>query len=294
MSKGVTRVCVYVVSLFVIGPIAGALADRWLGPDGGEAATALVSSQPIAGLLVLCAIVGMAMLTGRFVARVSDPAAATGCAGVVLAWAAFRSGPVTDLYAQSETGPMTLAIEGLFAGILCLIAAAAVVASSVKHETDEVPTEAAHVQPGLATSDTARNIGLTLTKGGLLSAGAAAAATLVFASIVAVNDLAGQTFAAAMVGAIAAGALARIVGAGVSEDAPVTSPFLGIAVAAALAPFVASFMADGGLAEAGRTGELLGAAKLGPLDFAAGAMLGAPLGARWFGASSHHPEAASA
>lgn len=294
MSKGVTRICVYVVSLFLIGPIAGALAGRWLGPDGGQAATALVSSQPLAGFLVLCAIAGLAMLTGRFVARVSDAAAATGCAGVVLAWAAFRSGPVADLYAEGVTGPTTLAIEGALAGLLCLIAAAAVIANSVRYEGDEPPTEAAHVQPGLATSDTARNLGLAFTKSGLMSAVAAAAAAILFASIVAVNDLPGQTFAAAMVGGIAAGALARIVGAGVAEDAPVTSGFLGVALAAALAPVIGSFMADSGLADAGRTGELLGVARLGPLDFAAGAMLGVPLGGRWFGASTHHAEAASA
>ncbi|MEM9066616.1 MAG: hypothetical protein AAGB51_14150 [Planctomycetota bacterium] len=280
MSKGVIRVVCYVASLFVVGPLAGAFAQGWAAPDGAGNATAFTSGAPLAGFLGLVAIFALALATGRIVARLTDPAAATGCCGVVLAWAAFRSGSITDIYASGSTGPFALAIEGVLVGLLALLCLSSVTAASVAAYPD------LRLHPGQVFRHTARNIGATLTPVGLMCAGASAVVVLLIASLIAVEGLSGQTFAAAMVASIAAGAASRVVAGLRSVEAPLCASVLGVAIAAGLAPILGSFIGSGSIAELARSGELLGAARLGPLDFAAGAMLGAPLGARWYGASA--------
>jgi len=83
------------------------------------------------------------------------------------------------------------------------------------------------------------------------------------------------------VGMLAGAAAARLVGGAMGSDPNPSVYFAGAWVCAIAGPLVGMVAAQD-VALAARADEILGCARVGSLEWVAGALLGAPIGARWF------------
>ena len=86
-----------------------------------------------------------------------------------------------------------------------------------------------------------------------------------------------QAFAAAVVGSILAGAVARFIG---PYPGPVTA-MLGLLILAVVAPLLTGMMAGADLVESAYTGSMLNLGRLTPMLWASGALVGVPIGTAW-------------
>jgi len=108
-------------AVLIVGPIAGAIADRLHSPSGLASASPLTSSSAVMGVLVGVAVVAIALAYGLLVGRLVHLRLGLICAGLVLTWAAWRFGTVAALLRDAGDGSpvSSLIVEGLiFASIL--------------------------------------------------------------------------------------------------------------------------------------------------------------------------------
>src|SRR5262249_39973802 len=111
----------------------------------------------------------------------------------------------------------------------------------------------------------------------------AAAVCAVLAWFLAVSGAKGQTFMAALIGALGAGVAAQMVAR--SKDLHVTpvTPILPIALVALAGPLVAVALHGARLVDAVYAGTVFSLARPLSLDWAAGAVIGVPIGLGWAG-----------
>lgn len=99
--------------------------------------------------------------------------------------------------------------------------------------------------------------------------------------LVAATNLPGQTFAAAIVGAIAAGLVTSML----QKQGPAWVMVASVVVLGAIAPAIAAVMMKGqtesAFIEAWNAGKVIAPAKVLPLAWVAGALIGLPLGSMW-------------
>lgn len=273
MIDATVRWILYIVALVLIGPIAGSLMGLTEGPDG-SAGTALVSKSPIVG--------GIGLLLGWILAAGLGGLAAwrcglrpgLTCAGIVVCWMAGMSASTFSTLSATGDAPWVWFVaEGVLVA-LCLVGMGVVVALAAQRHT---PRPGEHVTPQSAEA--------METEHSLRISGRAAAGVLIAAIgggavawALAVTDLKGQTIAAAAIAAIAIAVVAKLV--------DLKTPALGALAAAALlaitgpAYALATVPADAALAAA-YAQVLPGIVRLTPLDWAAGTLLGTPIGLAW-------------
>lgn len=276
MRQGIIRWTIYLLCLMVIGPIAGSMTGALRAVDGGPGATPLVSANPTAGMLAALVAIGLAFAVGAFTARLLGVAPGMTSAGLVLAWATWRTGTVDDLIRTAHSGgPFTrLALEGLIFGVVGAVITAVLWAIGRRHQ-----------EPGHRADlnePAARALGRFFSaKAGLAALAVAVIAGGVGAWFIGVTPLKGQALAAA----IAAATLAAAAGRLVEFTAPIPALFLAVAALAVLGPLsgIATVGTGVGAVQEAYRGSLFPLAVICPLDWIAGGLLGIPMGVAWAG-----------
>ena len=239
-----------------LGPIAGLFVGALPGVDGGTQATLLIGQSPIAGLIAGIAAFGVAAVAGGIGSKAAGLNVGLACAGLTLSWAAWLSGRLDEIVLVSRVSPMPgLVIEGLF--VMLLLAGVLYIVRRYSISEPDPESEGG-----------ASAIAISLTIGLAMSA--------VAAWLLAVEPLKGQTIGAAFVAGLVGAATARLVflrlPGWTAAAIPAALAILGPLATHAIAGDVVADVFDRSLF---RLGWLL------PLDWAAGALTGIPIGLAW-------------
>ena len=263
----------YIAALVVIGPIAGLLMDVTDAPNGA-AGTALVASSPVLGVIGL--VLGAVLATGLGALAAWRCGLRPGltCAGIVFCWMAGMSSGLTGTIATAGYGPWwSLLFEGVLVALILLGLGVAIALAAQRH----VPAPGEHVTPQSAEAMQSEHA-LSFNPRMLAAVAIAAVGGAAAAWILAVTDIRGQVIAAAAIAAIAIGLLIKLV--------DLKTPALGALAAAGLlaivSPAYALATVDPDTALAAAYAQALpGLVLVTPLDWAAGVLLGTPIGLAW-------------
>ncbi len=276
MLKAALRSIVVVASLLAIGPLAAMLINSLRDADGGRAVTLLVNGNLGGGLAAGAVVFVAAAIVGLAASHFLSLNTGLMSAGIILAWGRWGEGTLEGVVRRAGNGKdlTMLAVEGL---VVTLIAAALTrlmvkVAHNAQHP-DSKPSGALIAGPDGAS--------IWPMFFAVLLAGAAAAGVITW--LLSVSGAKGQTFAAAVLGAIAAGATAQVIASSKGFHAMPATPMLSIALVALVGPLVAMVMHGAGLIDAVYSGKVFSLARPFCLDWAAGALLGVPIGLGWAG-----------
>ncbi len=323
---------VRVLSLCVLGPIAGGLMASLRSVDGSPYATVLVSDSLVGGLFVLLGVFFLAMIAGVIATKAVSLREGVLNLGLVLGWGAWGAGEVGEaLRSAPESGSIVkLAVEGVL--VLVLTGWMLVVLRKVatgKDESDSCVRLDRSVFGGMI-----QQLPVTLM---LIGIGALASMVMVWLQVQ--TDLSGQAVWGGFIGAALAGVLGGLIiqnhnmsvsgvsGAGRARNQPVvTNRFLemltkmivsaqsgqsnrdrsevslvavmlGILLAGVIGPLVGLVMPGSGkLLQSIAAGDLPGFLVMSSLSWAAGAMIGTPVGYSWVESSvaRQHANAATA
>ncbi len=277
MQETLIRWSIITFSGAVLGPTAGWLVSTLHLSDGSDAATLLVNSSSVMGLLAGLGVMALTTIAALIAAKLADSATGFLCAGLVLGWAAWRSGDMETMLLITRNPAIfwTLALEGamLIAFGIALCAAICTLGNRNLHAD----------QDGLESNKPlSREIGSLIfnavsSTGGLLGNAAAFIAAAVGVWIVAWSSLKGQTVWAVIAGAMLAGAASRVV----DPRIPTVSIFRTILLLAVLGPIAGALLVGADAVQAAHRGTITALALPMPLDWLAGAFLGIPIGLGW-------------
>lgn len=267
MLKTALRYCALALALFAMGPLAWMLVGTLRAEGGGPGATPLLSLTPVPGLVRGFAAVVLCCAFGLLVRRFVTPRWAYFCTGLALAWAAYGTGSLVEVLraSPSERTLWMLAVEALVLG-----APVVVFAWLVQPHSDAMPPPA---DRKLSYRDKQ-----PVSVGTIAFVVALVAASL-GAWLIAQNTLKGQTIAAAVVG----GLLAALAGHLLVPPAPPWVYLAGVVAVAIGAPVVAGLIEQSGtdLLRAAYANRVFAPARVLPLDWLAGGLIGVPLGWAW-------------
>ncbi len=254
------------IALLGIGPIAGAAAAVMRSPEGSADTTALLSSAPVTGIVMAAIGLALAGIWGLIVKPLAGARMALACSGMVLLWSARKFGrPDVMIREAAESGTMfKLALEGAVVGLGVVVIAMLITRKpDLTSKSGHPAGGRSHTKPDIKAI--ALGTVVMIAVGGLV------------AMIVARTGQYGQTVAAAIAAGVAGAAAARTV----SHVAPTWAFFAGGAILAGVGPIIANQLAGAGLREALYVGELFPLAHLSPFDWAAGLLIGVPMGDAW-------------
>jgi hypothetical protein len=285
MSREFIRNIAVTLQLILLGPLVGGLLTMLRAGDGGTSVSPLLASSPALGLILLVVISVLAAIIGLVDGRVFGVRSGMRGMGIILGWAAINTGRTEDILRINS--PMAVSIKFAAESLVISIAVVWFVRQLAVMTERAERTATGEKGPELAVASMARGPSL-------MAAGAACVGGLVGAWFAAFHGAKGQTLFAGMIGGIAAGAFAAIVSAGSESKSgqrtvdPVISACLGMALASVVAPFsIAFFNGPDPLANA-LAGKLFRIGHLNGLDWAAGALVGIPVGLGWAGAHAQH------
>jgi hypothetical protein len=276
MLKAVLRSIVVIASLLAIGPLAATLINSLRDVDGGRAVTLLINGNLGGGLAAGAVVFVAAAIVGLAASHFLSLNTGLMSAGIILAWGRWGEGTLEEIVRRAGDGRdlPRLAIEGVAVTLIAALLTRLMVKAA--HNAQHPDSKASGAL--IAGPDGASIWPMFFA---VLVAGAAAAAAVTWA--LSVSGAKGQTFAAAVIGAIAAGATAQVVASSKGFHAAPVTPMLSIAMVALTGPLVAAFMHGSGLIDAVYSGNVFSLARPISLDWAAGAMLGVPIGLGWAG-----------
>ncbi|MFO0832709.1 MAG: hypothetical protein U0637_12815 [Phycisphaerales bacterium] len=268
-------------SLLAIGPLCSSLMGASRDADGGRAVSMLVGGDTPhtlgAGLLIFAGALAVGWVGSRFFSI----SIGFSCAGFVIAWGAWRTGTFDAMIRRTHTGaelPM-LACEGALA-LLASAAIAWICWHASRAHRPGGPPKPEH-QTFLSHFATARDAG-AVPRVAVISIALSAAAGAAAAYFAAATPMKGQAVFAAFLGAIAAGAASQFAAQSMQGSTTPVSVVLGLALPAIAGPLLAK--GDASLTAHTYANTVLPLAKVMPLDWSAGALLGAPVGLGWAGA----------
>lgn len=260
MQRAVWKWGLVLGAMFVAGPLAAKAVGSVHSPGGSDSGTMLISESPLRSVLLTLVALLLAGVVGMLAAWRAGLRTGLFVSGVVVAWSAWSGARIDEVIRESQSaGAMwQLAIEGGLLGVIALGMAFAMDRISRSRRAD-------------ARSDARVSFGtgLGLVVGLVVGGGAAWA--------VGRSTDAGQALAAATVGAL----VATVVGRVVDVHTPTWSYVSVITVLAVAGPASAGILHDDRIVEATYAGHLLPLARMAPLDWIAGALLGVPLGSAW-------------
>lgn len=262
MAKGVLKWILLATALFLIGPAAGRIIGSVPAPDGGPATSLLLSSSTLHTLFNAATAFAFALLVGGIGARFFSLGTGLAAAGVVAAWTAAATGASDEIIRRTHdvNSFWTLTIEGV---VVCIgLGALALLIGMVVPRVETVETKRKHSSD---LSSLAAGLGL-----GLVIAAIAG-------WLVARSPLTGQAIAAAAA-AGAAGALAAILSFHRVRSTHIVAT---LGLLAIVAPASAALLHGDAVTKLAYAGELTPLARITPLQWAAGLLLGVPLGASW-------------
>lgn len=287
MVEVLIRWVLVALSLFVVGPAAGWVAQRAPGAGGADAATMVFSASPIAGAGAVLGATAIAIGWGFATVAIGGAARGERLGGpgrpidglvnmsIVLAWSTWHAARLDTLVRSGidigAGGVWLLGLEGAVLGVLVGGAALVMLRRLEVGRTDPVGRP---IEP--------ERVGAVLGRGStLIAVGAGSAAALVVGWVTARSPEAGQTFAAAAVGGVAGGVVGRSFG----SETPAWAFAVVFPVVGGLAPVVGGMLTPAPLAASAYAGEVMGLLRVMPMDWAAGLALGLPLGLKWAGAA---------
>lgn len=267
------------IALLLVGPAAAWGAGMVRASDGSGATTLLTGDSLVAGILATAIVAACAWLAAAVGAKLGDRHEGVLNAGFVLAWVAWSSGRLGEvLRLAPEAGTFVrLAVEAAaFAGVAILALLLA----------DRLSRRAAGDE-GLSLSPAGMRGGLS-GKSGVPALLVSVVAALVAAWLFARHDLPGQSLGTAFLAGIAAGVAATSVVQSMTKDdrdAPegstnlVVPALFGLLIAGVAGPVLGLFVpGPGKVPELLARGSLPGWVLVSPVSWAAGAMIGVPVG----------------
>lgn len=268
MKQSIINWAVFAVAALVAGPIAGWLVEMARAADGGTDPTALLSASPVIGVALYAGAFLVAAAVGTAAARVAHASIALASVGVVLAWVAWRTARIDDVFRFGGDGSAwwTLAIEGLMMASGGVAVGAVILWSASKRAPDQK-----HEFDGLLSGHTLAGVVAGLVAG------------LMAAWALARSDAVGQTFAAA----VGAGIAAAVVGRVVSVRAPVLAFIAAGSLLAFAGPAIGAIMSPPDPVQAAYAGSLIPIARVMPIDWIAGVFIGVPIGVTWANGMVH-------
>ncbi|MGD1917294.1 MAG: hypothetical protein ACFCBV_14060 [Phycisphaerales bacterium] len=273
MVNATTRWVLYILSLVVIGPIAG-LAMQLTSATDGSAGTAVANTNPALGVIALVVGTLLAAGVGGVAAWRCGLRPGLSCAGVVLCWMAGMSAGTTTIIAVSGEAPWgTLVVEGVLVAA-CLVAIGVVIALAAQKHT---PAPGEHlVAQSTEAITTEESLAFSARSGAAVAIAAAAGGAAAW--LLAVTDLRGQVIAAAGLAAIAIAVVVKLV----DLKAPALAALGAAAILAIASPALGLIRVPANEALTAVYAQTLpGLALITPLDWAAGALLGTPFGLAW-------------
>lgn len=272
MIRSALRWLFFSVALFLAGPLCWRLVCLIPASDGGLAAGATLSVAPFRAMLATIAAFAIAGLCGCAGARFfTSERTGLFSAGLALAWTPWSVARLDEL--ARSTGSLAmfpLALEGAFLGLLGIALAWLIHASRLR-PIRLLP------EPGAFSPRSAR---------GLLGPAVALAVGAACAWAVARSNEPGQGLAAG----VAAALFGTLVGRIIDADTDDRAFFISAALLAVASPLLAAQGAGAGggvgsvgagLVEQVYSGAIFPTARVMPIDWIAGALLGVPLGSAW-------------
>lgn len=282
MLRATLRWTLILFCLFALGPMVRVLVLRVLDADGGHAVTLAVNATFGAALVAGVAAILAAGLVGAAGAHFFSMGTGYTCAGITLAWARWGLGTFDEMVRRSPVASFRPVFAAENAVVLVLAAAMAGVivwlATRRQPNTEKSGGDHRGLVALAVRGDEYR------TKAGLAAMFIGMVVCAGVTWLVAFSDLRGQTLMAVLVGAIASGAVGQLIASSMRCTITPVVPALAAVAVAVAGPIVAGFMHNSGLLDAANRGVLLGLARPVSLDWAAGVLLGGPIGISWAGA----------
>lgn len=267
MITPVLRWALLLGALLAAGPVAYALTRALHDADGGHGATLLVGASASRGLLAASVVAGLATVFGVAGARYFNLHTGMTAAGFIAAWGAWGLGTVQDVLRQQRSpAPLAwLGAEGL------LTAGFTLALVIVLRRLAKAP---AHPPPQGAPPDRR-----AVRHAAAVAAGVAAGAVALW--VFCVTPLKGQTVVCASLAALFAAAACEIVAVSLGISADERHGAGSLLVLAVAAPFVARVYHGGDALAAVLDARFLPVARPLSLDWAAGVLIGGPIGVSW-------------
>lgn len=304
MSKSLFKWVDSLLVFFVVGPLVGMLIGSLRSVDGDAATTPFTSSTPLLGAAYLVIAALAAGVCGLLGGRVFGRGRGYTLAGLVFGWVAWRTGNARMVLGDLDAGPnlLLLAGEGAFAGVLVL--ASVIVIERFSHLTAEDQGRPGNAD--LPAPTWSQLLWPAPLPNVLLAMLAAALTATALAFLFAYSVVKGQCLLAAVIAGIGAGVVSQLILAPKMPDrpSPIWIPLAGMILVAILSFVVAKFVLGADVIAAARgTGsvaklQLWPINRILPLDWIAGALLGARIGTDWAASmlerGAHHTDAAAA
>jgi hypothetical protein len=270
MPKTILRWILPTAALLLLGPIVGALVAALRDSNGSPDATLLVSTSPLLGLLALLLLTLFAGAGGAVTARLTNPGTARTFAGLCAAWAAIRTADSWNMLMVHGPAVITpLAIEALLVAAAGVVITAALMVAGGSHDH-------AAFRRDLTTALKGAGAPLGIAVG---VAGGAVAAWLV-----ALDGIRGQCLMAGVLGSVLAAVGVQLASPNLTFDQARLRATAAVLLLALLSPLSLLIMPGAGaIADAARTGSLVGPGLVQPLDWLVGLFLGIPTGLHWVG-----------
>jgi hypothetical protein len=278
--------------LFLVGPAVSTLTFALRDVDGGHAASLLIGASTAQGMIAGIAAAVVALVVGLLGAFFFSMHTGLGCAGLILAWAGWGLGTFEDFVRRSRDGSSftLLAIEGLAVVLIAWAIAAVISRAALWREVGaklppgvQVPARDHSYQSLLAlrSEEGARPVPAALAG---VAIGAVATGIVVW--IMAATPMRGQTLMAVVLGATAAGMAAQLAAASFRVMLGPLPIILGVGLAALAGPILATVLNGSGpssIVASVFDGTFSPLGRPLSLEWAAGALLGVPLGLAWGG-----------
>lgn len=246
------------LALLVLAPILSGVIQ--MGSGIGQAGTPALSGSLVVGTVTwLIAVVG-AGIAGAVVSRLVDARYGMAAAGLALVWAAGNVPNLADLTRVDGAGSpvVAMAVDGLVLGALVAVVLFVVLPGSAG-------------KSGETASSDSRDPRLQA----LLAAAGFAGAALVGAWLVAQDGRTGQAIAGAVVAGVFGGAVARVI----APALPLRMLVFGVPLTMLIAPLLGMVLTEGDIPSAGYTDSAFPLLRVMPAHWAAGLLIGLPIGA---------------
>lgn len=256
-----------------LGAIAAGFAGpRLLDARGAVGPTLLEASSVNGALVTTIVMLVLAAAAGILMGRLVNGAAGLFGSGLVIGCVAWRCAD-SSAWARVGGSPLGLAVECALAAVLTGILAWIVLRLVPLRDVE--PTESGRRPSAVASPEAAKMLGAALV-------------AIPVAWLLARSVATGQTIFAATAAGVAAGLAGRLA----SPHVQPVAAFVGVPLTGAVGAVVSALLLLEGRTplEALRAGELPALVSVMPLDWAAGALLGVPMGLGWARSFLHHED----
>lgn len=282
MAKPLLRWVLLLACGLALGPWALHLLEGIRDVDGGHATTMLANASPLIGFAKGVFVLVIAAVAGVLGAYFFSLGTGYLCAGLILAWSAWGVSTLGDLVRDGHVPLVSLAVEGVLVTLCAAALAGAMGVISIARQPGPKPAGARRGGLWSLLAADQEGSGVPKAAGAALGAGVISGGVVVW--LVAASQDHGQVFAAVLCGAIAAGVAGQLVSSGFGATLSPVTAILAMLVLSAFSPIAALVLHGGQLASAVYGGGVLPLAWPLSFQWAAGAMIGSPIGIGWAGA----------